>query len=69
LRTASGVLFSFEFSFPFFQLIDEFPGFAHNPFEKQEVGACFFKKEFRANPRKVSSNMKRGIALAGFERI
>jgi hypothetical protein len=48
-----------------FLLVDIFPDFALNPFEKQRAVPCRFSKEFRTNPgnasikRKKSSTIKR----------
>jgi hypothetical protein len=32
-------------------------------FEKRQITACRFSEEFCANPRNISTNKKRGIAL------
>jgi hypothetical protein len=45
-------------------LVDEFPGFSQNTVEKQQVAPCRSSKEFCANPKNVSTNRKRAIALS-----
>jgi hypothetical protein len=42
-------------------------GFSQNSFEKWQMAACYFSKEFPVNPRNVSTNKKRGIALCCFQ--
>jgi hypothetical protein len=50
---------------PFFLLVNSFPEFSQNSFEMQQIAAYCFSKEFFANPRNLSTNKKRGIALCG----
>jgi hypothetical protein len=50
-------------STPFFLLVGPFPRLLQNPFEKQQVAACRFSKEFCANPRNVSTKEETGIML------
>jgi hypothetical protein len=45
-------------------LVNTFPGFSQNSFEKRQVAACHFSKEFCANPRNTSTNRMRGIVLS-----
>jgi hypothetical protein len=45
-------------------LVYKFPGFSQNSFEKRQVAACRSSKELCANPRNVSTNRKRAIALS-----
>jgi hypothetical protein len=45
-------------------LVNTFPGFSQNSFEKRQVAACRFSKEFCANPRKTPTNRMRAIALS-----
>jgi hypothetical protein len=45
---------------PFFLLVDSFPGFSRSPFEKPQVVACGFLKEFWANLINLSTNRIRG---------
>jgi hypothetical protein len=45
-------------------LVNTFPGFSQNSFEKQQVAACCFSKELNANPRNTSTNRMRRIALS-----
>jgi hypothetical protein len=44
-------------------LVDTFPGFLLNSFEKQQVASCRPSKEICANSRNLSACRKRGIAL------
>jgi hypothetical protein len=45
-------------------LVNTFPGFAQNSFENRQVADCRSSKEFCANPRNVSTNRKRALALS-----
>jgi hypothetical protein len=45
-------------------LVNIFPGFSQNSFEKRQVAACCISKELCANPRNTSTNRMRGIALS-----
>jgi hypothetical protein len=45
-------------------LVNTFPGFSQNSFEKRQVAACRSSKEFCAYPRNVSTNRNRAIALS-----
>jgi hypothetical protein len=45
-------------------LVDTFPEFSGNSFEKLQISACFSSEEFSANLRNVSINRKRAIALS-----
>jgi hypothetical protein len=45
-------------------LVDTFPGFSQNCFEKQQVAAYHSSKELCANSRNVSINRKRATALS-----
>jgi hypothetical protein len=47
-----------------FELVNTFPGFSQNSFEKQQVATCCFSKDYYANPRNTSTNRMRGIALS-----
>jgi hypothetical protein len=47
-----------------FLLVNTFPGFSQNSFEKRQVAACRFSKELCVNPRNNSTNRMRGIALS-----
>jgi hypothetical protein len=47
----------------FLLLVDKFPEFSQNSFEKQQMAACRSSKEFHENFRNLSTNRKRGIAL------
>jgi hypothetical protein len=53
-----------NFLSPFFLLVDTFPGFSQNSFEKRQVVACLSPRELCANPRNVSTNRKRAITLS-----
>jgi hypothetical protein len=48
---------------PFFLLVETFPGYARNPFEKRQAAVCPFSKGFRANPGNVSINRKEGTKI------
>jgi hypothetical protein len=54
--------FSLEFN-PFLPIDRHIPGFLQNSFEKCQVTACRFSKEFCENSINVSTNRKRGISL------
>jgi hypothetical protein len=56
-------LFSIDFEH-FLPSGDTQPGLSRNCFESRQVAACRFSQEFRANPGNVSTNRKRGKALA-----
>jgi hypothetical protein len=45
-------------------LVNKFPGFSRNSFEKWQVAACRFSKELCENPKNTSTNRMRGIALS-----
>jgi hypothetical protein len=45
-------------------LVDVFFGFLQNSFEKLQVVACCFSKEFCANPKNTSTNRMREITLS-----
>jgi hypothetical protein len=47
----------------FFLLVNIFPRCSQNSFKKQQIAAGRFSKEVCANPKIVSTNKKRGIAL------
>jgi hypothetical protein len=49
-------------------LVDTFPGFKKNSFEKQQVAACRSSKELYANPRNVSTNRKTAISLTSLQK-
>ncbi len=55
---------------PFFLLVDTFPRFPQKSFEKRPMvsGYLRFSQELHANPRKVSTNRKRGIALNAYKK-
>jgi hypothetical protein len=44
-------------------LVDEFLGFAHNPFEKEKAATCRFLKEFCENPGNALTNRKEGTKI------
>jgi hypothetical protein len=49
---------------PFFLLVNTFPEFSQNSFEKRQVAARRSSKELCANPINISTNRKREIALS-----
>jgi hypothetical protein len=67
LKTGRAYSFLFLILTPFFYLGGTFSGFSQNSFEKWQMAACYFSKEFPVNPRNVSTNKKRGIALCCFQ--
>jgi hypothetical protein len=50
-------------------LVDTFPRFLFISFVNWQCLPSSFSEEFLANQRNVSTNRKRGIALAVFERV
>ncbi len=52
----------FQTFFPSFLLVTTFPKFSQNIFEKRQVAACCFSKEFCANLRSSSTNRRRKSA-------
>jgi hypothetical protein len=44
------------------------PGFPKNSFEKRQVAACRFSNELHANPRNISTNRMREIALSSLQK-
>jgi hypothetical protein len=44
-------------------LVNTFPGYSQNSFEKWQLTACRFSKEFWANPTSLSTNRRRETAL------
>jgi hypothetical protein len=49
-------------------LVETFPGFSQNSFEKRQVVACRSSKELCANPRNVSTNRKTAMALSRLQK-
>jgi hypothetical protein len=45
-------------------LVDTFPGFSQNSFEKRQVAACRSSKELCPNPINVLISRKRAIAIS-----
>jgi hypothetical protein len=49
-------------------MVGTFPVFLLNLFEKGQVAACRYSKEFRANPRNVWTNRKKIIGLIAYSK-
>ncbi len=68
LETGSAFTILFWILIISFLLVNTFPGFSQNSFEKRPVAACRFSKELCANLRNTSTNRMRGIVLSCLEK-
>jgi hypothetical protein len=51
-------------------LVNTFPRFSQNSFEKQQAAACCFSKEFCANPKNIYQPIRKGeLHFAVFKRV
>jgi hypothetical protein len=49
-----------------FQVLDLFPGFVQNQFEKRHTVTCRYEKGFQENAGNVPTNRKKGNSLQKF---